>query len=120
MLVANWKEVLQRSLVVWVSVLTALLPEVPDLVLKWLASDQSAQILTPEQKNYIRAGILLFVVPFLRIWRQQSIATATEKKLEEERLARLAFEKEATSTGPPISESEAKAIRRDAAEAVKG
>lgn len=75
MLVENWKEVLRKAAVVWVGVLGALLPEVPDLVLKWLASDASAQVLTLEQKNWIRTAVLFFVIPLARIWQQQSLSS---------------------------------------------
>jgi hypothetical protein len=74
MLVENWKEVLRKAAVVWVGVLGALLPELPDLVLKWLASDESAQVLSVEQKNWIRAAVLFFVIPLARVWQQQSLS----------------------------------------------
>jgi hypothetical protein len=73
MLISNWKEVLQKSLVVWIGVAGAVLPELPDLVLKWLADDASSQVLSPETKNWIRMTIMFFVIPAARIWRQQSL-----------------------------------------------
>lgn len=74
MLVPNWKEILTKSATVWVAVLAAVLPEVPDLVLKWLASDASGEVLSPVTKNWIRGLVLFFVIPLVRIWRQQSIS----------------------------------------------
>lgn len=73
MLVPNWKEVLAKSATVWVSVLGAILPEVPDLVLKWLADDSSAQVLSAEQKNWLRMALMFFVIPVVRIIQQQSL-----------------------------------------------
>lgn len=74
MLIRNWKEVLKKSAVVWVGVIGAVLPELPDLILKWLASDASAEVLTPSQKSWLRAGILLFVIPVARVWQQTGAA----------------------------------------------
>lgn len=119
MLVANWKEVLKRSAVVWVGLAGALLPEVPGLILKWLDSSQS-EILTPEAKNWLRAILLGLVIPLVRIWQQKGLTTATERKLEEEKLTRLALEKEATTDGPPLSAMEVQDIKHESAEAVKG
>lgn len=73
MIIRNWKEVLRKSAVVWVGVIGALLPEVPDLVLKWLASDSSAQLVSPEVKNWLRAAIMFFIIPLARIWQQQGM-----------------------------------------------
>lgn len=73
MLVSNWKDVLVKSATVWVSVIGAILPEVPDLLLKWLADDASAELLTPAQKNYIRMALMFFVIPLVRIIKQQSL-----------------------------------------------
>lgn len=81
MLVSNWKSVLARSATVWVSVIGAVLPEVPDLVLRWLADDSSATLLTPEQKNYIRMALMFFVIPIVRIIRQQSLSEPTSTPL---------------------------------------
>jgi hypothetical protein len=71
MLVSNWKEVLKKSLVVWVGVAGAILPEIPDWVLRWLADDSSAQVLSPEAKNWIRMFIMFFVIPAVRVYKQQ-------------------------------------------------
>lgn len=69
--VSNWKEVLKKSAVVWVGVLGAWLPELPDLVLRWLDSGQSA-VLAPETKNWLRVFLLTAAVPIARIWQQHS------------------------------------------------
>jgi hypothetical protein len=72
-LVDNWRTVLAKSTAVWLSVLGAILPEVPDLVLRWLADDSSSQVLTPQTKNWIRGLLMFFVIPLARIIRQQSL-----------------------------------------------
>lgn len=74
LVVHNWKDVLLKSMTVWVAVIGAILPEVPDLILKWIASDSSAELLSPTAKNVIRGLIMFFVIPAVRIWKQQSLS----------------------------------------------
>lgn len=73
MLIANWKEVLKKSAVVWVTVIGALIPELPDIALRWLASEPSAEVLSPQTKNYLRMFLMIVAVPFARIWRQTNM-----------------------------------------------
>lgn len=64
--------------------------------------------------------IALIVVAAFRLTYQASLATATERKLQAERIARERLEKEATSAGPPISKREAEVIKMDAAASAAG
>lgn len=81
--VPNWKAILTKSMTVWVAVLGAILPEVPDLILKWIASDSSAELLSPATKNVIRGLIMFFVIPAVRIWKQKSLSEPTKGVLHE-------------------------------------
>lgn len=116
--VANWKEVLSRSAVVWVGLIGAFLPEVPGWILKAIDSGQ-ADFLSPEAKNYLRMFLMVVAIPLARIWKQQKLATATERRLEQEKLVRVALEKEATSPGPAITQADVREIKNQAAEVVK-
>lgn len=73
MLIRNWKEVLKKSAVVWVGILGAILPEVPDLILKWLNSDMSAQVLSDGTKSYLRMILMALVIPAARVWQQRNM-----------------------------------------------
>lgn len=81
--VENWRDILKRSFVVYVAVAGAVLPEVPDLVLRWLsADDASSQLLSSETKNIIRGLLMFFVIPLVRVWKQKSIVTVSVAKDE--------------------------------------
>lgn len=62
--------------------------------------------------------IAIIVIGAARLTFQTSVATATERKLEQERLTRVALEVEATSPGPAITQDQVKAIKQEAAAAV--
>lgn len=115
MLVPNAPQVLTRASSLWAAY-GAIVLYFGDKLVEYLQSQQAANLTWKDAA----LGVLLVLIPILRVWYQESIATATEKELAQEKLTRLALEQEATSPGPPITEGEVKAIKREAAEAVKG
>lgn len=64
--------------------------------------------------------IALIVIGAARLIQQKALVTATEEKLEQERLTRLALEKEATSPGPALTDAQVRDIKQEAAVAAKG
>lgn len=64
--------------------------------------------------------IVLLLIPLFRVIQQQSVATATERKLAEENLVRLRMQQEAMSSTPPLTEEQVKVITEDAKDTVKG
>jgi hypothetical protein len=61
--------------------------------------------------------IALIVIGAARLIQQKALATATERKLAEEKITRQVLEGVATSAGPPITQEQVKAIKKDAADA---
>lgn len=82
-----------------------------DKVVEYLQSPEAAKFTWTQAV----LGVLLVAIPILRVWYQSSLATATERKLQAERIAREKLEEVATSEGPPISKTQAKVIKQDAA-----
>lgn len=72
MLIANWKQVLVKSATVWVAVIGAIIPELPDLLIRWL-SDPSSEVLSPNAKNWLRMVIMIVLVPIARVWQQRNL-----------------------------------------------
>lgn len=116
-LVPNPGKVLARASSMWAvygGLLVLLVDKAPEL----LNGPGADKLISPEWRDRL-LGLCLILAPILRVIQQQSISTATELKLQEERLTRRRLEEVATSDGPPISPAEVKAIKRDAAAAVK-
>jgi hypothetical protein len=63
--------------------------------------------------------IALIVIGAARLIQQKSLATATERRLQEEKLTRIQLEQVATTAGPPITHEEVKAIKAESAAAAK-
>lgn len=61
--------------------------------------------------------IALIVIGAARLTNQRSLATATERRLQAEKITRQVLESVATSSGPPINKEDVANIKRDAAEA---
>jgi hypothetical protein len=59
--------------------------------------------------------IALIVIGAARLIQQKALATATERRLQQEKLTREQLEVVATTEGPPISREQVKAIKKDAA-----
>jgi hypothetical protein len=114
MLVPNAPQVLARASSLWAAY-GAIVLYFGDKVVEYLQSQDAANL---TWKDGV-LGVLLVAIPILRIWYQESIATATEQKLAAEKLTRQRLELVATSEGPAISQDEVKAIKRDSAAAVK-
>lgn len=113
MLVANAPQVLTRASSLWAAY-GAIVLFLGDKIVEYLQSPAAANLTWKDAA----LGVLLVLIPILRVWQQQSITTATERKLQEEKITRKALEEVATSAGPPISQDEVREIKRDAAAAV--
>lgn len=59
--------------------------------------------------------IALIIIGACRLVQQQALASATDRRLQQERIAREELEQIATSAGPPITHDQVRAIKRDAA-----
>lgn len=116
-LIPNPGRVLARASSMWAvygGLLILLVDKAPEL----LNGPGADKLISTEWRDRL-LGLCLILAPILRVIQQGSITTATERKLLEERLTRRQLEVVATSDGPPISPDQVKAIKREAAAAVK-
>lgn len=111
-LVPNAGDVLAKSSSLW-AVYGAFIVDVGIKVLQYLQENRDLKW----QDAIIPIALILATA--FRVIPQRSITSATERKLLEERLTRRQLEVVATSEGPPISADQVKAIKREAAAAVK-
>lgn len=114
-LVPNPGRVLATSSSLWAAY-GAIVLFVGDKAVEYLQSPAAADL---GWKDAV-LGVLLFAIPILRILYQQSLASATERQLQEEKLTREQLEEVATSPGPPLTPGQVKDIKKDAAAAATG
>lgn len=117
MLVANWKEVAAKS---WSNraIYLALALQFTDMAIKALSGDADMGL-----SAETRLRILTFLggaAAVLRILSQVGLATATERKLQAERITRKRLEAEVTKPTPPLTPQQVRAIKKDAAAEANG
>lgn len=112
-LVANPGKVALTASSLW-AVYGAVLILIVDKAPEWLNMPAFQKLISPEWRDRMLA-ICLFLAWLFRLIQQQALATATERRLQAEKIARERLEDVATSEGPPITKEQAKAIKRDAA-----
>lgn len=116
-LIPNPGRVLATASSLWAvygGLLVLLIDKAPEL----LNGPGADKLISPEWRDRL-LGLCLILAPILRIVQQSSITTATERKLQEERLTRRKLEVAATTEGPPLSPDTVQAIKRESAAAVK-
>lgn len=112
MLIGNWKEVAIKS---WSNraIYLAVALQFIDMAIKALSGDATMG-LSPETKLHILT-VLGAAAAVLRVFSQVDLATATERKLQQERITRKRLEAEVTKPTPPLSPEQVRAIKKDAA-----
>lgn len=112
-LIPNWGAVLAKASSMW-AVYGGMAVLVVDKAPGWLKGPEAAKLITSEWRDTL-LGICLFLAMVFRVIQQQALATATERKLLAERIARERLEAVATSADPPITKEQVKSIKKDAA-----
>jgi hypothetical protein len=116
-LVPNAGRVLGMATSLW-AVYGALIVMAVDKAPELLNGPGADKLISPEWRDRL-LGLCLILAPILRVIQQQSLTTATERKLQEERLTRRKLEVAATTEGPPLSPDTVQQIKRESAAAVK-
>lgn len=111
-LVANPGKVALTASSLW-AVYGAVLILIVDKAPEWLNMPAFQKVMSPEWRDRLLA-LCLFLAWLFRLIQQQALANATERKLQEERLVRQHLELEATSSTPPLTPNQVKAIKRHA------
>ena len=107
-LVPNAKEVATRAASMW-AIYGAFAIDIAIKVLQYIQDNREMKW------QDMVVPIALIVVGAARLMQQQSLATATERRLEAEQLTAQTLAQVAVSPGPPITKKDVADIKRDAA-----